>query len=104
MMLYVLKWNIHPDKVDAYEEWTQGAITRTLGAGGVAEFRGYRPASGPHQVVVTFEFADMNAWAKWNNQDATQEVLTELRTLANDVTTELWGPSPVVPEPIRPGG
>ena len=104
MVLYVLKWNIHPNKVDAYRDWTQGAIGRTLGAGGAVEFRGYRPATGRHQVVVTFEFADMSDWAEWNDQDAVQEVLTELRTLANDVTMELWGPSPIVPDPIRPGG
>ena len=28
----------------------------------------------------------------------------QLCTLANDVTTELWGPSPIVPQPVRPGG
>jgi hypothetical protein len=29
MVLYVMKWNIHPDKVEAYTEWAQGAIRRT---------------------------------------------------------------------------
>ena len=103
MVLYSLKWNIHPDKAEAYAAWTKGAIQRTLGAGGVTEFRGYRPASGAFQVVVTYEFADMVAWAAWYAAETVQAVLTEVHTLANDVTSELWGPSPIVPQPIRPG-
>ena len=102
MVLYSMKWNIHPDKAEEYAAWTKGAIQRTLAAGGVTEFRGYRPASGPYQVVVTFEFENMAAWAAWHNADAVQNVLTEVRTLANNVTAELWGPSPIVPQPIRP--
>ena len=70
----------------------------------MTEFRGYRPANGSFQVAITYEFADMVAWATWHETDAVQGVLTELRTLATDVTMELWGPSPVVPTPIRPGG
>jgi len=103
MVLYCLKWNVHPDKVAGYAEWAQGAIQRTLAAGGVVEFRGYRPASGDAQVVVTYEFADMVGWAAWYEHDDVQQVLTELRTLANNVTLDLWGPSPIVPKPIRPG-
>ncbi|MCK6623753.1 MAG: hypothetical protein DPW09_26365 [Anaerolineae bacterium] len=103
MVLYCLKWNIHPDKLEDYAAWTKGAIQRTLAAGGVTEFRGYRPASGAFQVVVTYEFEDMGAWAAWHDVEAVQTVLTELRTLATDVTTELWGPSLLVPQPIRPG-
>lgn len=104
MVLQVMKWDIHPDKVEAYLEWTQSAIQRTLGVPGVVEFRAYRPATGTSQVVVTYEFADMAAWAAWQAHEDTQKVLGELRTLAVNAAIELWGPSPVVPEPIRPGG
>jgi quinol monooxygenase YgiN len=104
MVLAILKWDIHPDKVEAYLEWTQGAIRRTLAVPGVVEFRAYRPASGTSQVVITYEFADLASWAAWYGHEGTQKVLDELHTLALDVTLELWGPSPVVPAPIRPGG
>jgi hypothetical protein len=53
--------------------------------------------------VTTYEFADMAAWASWYNNEGVQKVLTELHTLALNVNIELWGPSPVVPAPIRPG-
>jgi quinol monooxygenase YgiN len=104
MVMQVLKWDIHPDKKEAYMKWTQGAIQRTLAAPGVVEFRAYRPASGSSQVVITYEFADMTAWAAWYGHEETQKVLDELHTLALNVNLELWGPSPVVPAPIRPGG
>jgi quinol monooxygenase YgiN len=103
MVLYVMRWNIHPDKKEAYTAWTKGAISGTVGAGGVVEFRAYRPATGSSQVAVTYEFADMAAWEGWYSNEAVQAVLEELHTLATDISLELWGPSPVVPDPIRPG-
>jgi len=103
MVLFVMKWDIHPDKVEAYMKWTESAIKRTLAAPGVVEFRAYRPVSGASQVVVTYEFADLATWAAWNGNEDVQKVLEELRTLALNVNIEVWGPSPVVPAPIRPG-
>jgi len=104
MVLYCFKWNVHPDKVEAYMAWAGSAIQRTLAAGGVTELRAYRPASGPFQVVITYEFADMVDWAAWQDKADVQAVISEAHTVATDITTELWGPSPVVPQPIRPGG
>jgi len=54
--------------------------------------------------LVTYEFADLAAWAAFYAHEEIQKVLDELRTLTLNVTTELWGPSLVVPKPIRPGG
>ena len=69
----------------------------------MVEFRAYRPVSGDRQAVVTYEFPDMATWAAWQGHEDTQKVLTELHTVALNVSLELWGPSPVVPAPIRPG-
>ena len=104
MVLHIMKWDIHPDKKDAYSQWTAGAIQRTLASPGVVEFRAYRPATGTSQVVVTYEFSGMADWAAWQEHENVQNVLDELRTLAFNVNIEVWGPSRVVPEPIRPGG
>lgn len=103
MVLVVMKWDIHPDKVEAYLKWTESAIKRTLAAPGVVEFRAYRPVTGASQVVVTYEFADLATWAAWRGNEDVQKVLNELRTLTLNVNSELWGPSLVVPAPIRPG-
>jgi quinol monooxygenase YgiN len=103
MVLYVNKWNIHPDKVSEYLDWSQGAIRRTLSVPGVDEFRAYRGVTGTAQVVITYEFADMAAWEAWYSHETVQEVVREVYTLALNVSAELWGPSPVVLAPIRPG-
>jgi quinol monooxygenase YgiN len=103
MVLQVMKWNIHPGKEEAYYSWTESAIKRTLSAPGVVEFRAYRPATGSSQIVTTYEFSDMAAWASWQSNEDVQKVLNELRTLALNIKIEVWGQSPVVPEPIRPG-
>jgi len=104
MVLFIMKWDIHPDKVEEYTTWTQSAIPRTMSAPGVIEFRAYRTAAGDSQAIVTYEFADMVDWAKWQVHEDSQAVLAELHTVALNVKMELWGPSPVVPEPIRPCG
>jgi quinol monooxygenase YgiN len=103
MVLQVSKYDIHPDKLEAYLRWTESAIKRTLAVPGVVEFRAYRSVTGSSQIVTTYEFADMTAWAAWNGNPDNQKVMTELHTLALNVSLEVWGPSPVVPAPIRPG-
>ena len=103
MVLHVTKCEMHPDKVDAYLKWTEGAIRRTLAVPGVVEFRAYRSVTGSSQLVTTYEFADLSAWAAWGGNPDGQKVLLELHTLALNVSIEVWGPSPVVPVPIRPG-
>lgn len=103
MVLYVIKWDIHPDKTDAYLEWLKSSMPRVLAVPGVVEFRAFRGAAGAPQIVATYEFADMAAWAAWHSHQDAQTAWAELHTLALNVTAELWYPSPVVPEPIRPG-
>jgi quinol monooxygenase YgiN len=101
-VIAVIKWDIHPDKAEAYLKWSGGAIKRTVGAPGVVEYRAYRTAVGEHQVVNLFEFADLAAWAAWRDNADVQKVLDEAYALTLNMTTELWGPSPIVPKPIRP--
>jgi quinol monooxygenase YgiN len=103
MVLYVYRYTIHPDKVETYLKWTEGAIKRVLAVPGVIELRAYRAATGPGQIALTYEFADMAAWAAWYSHADVQKVIAELYSLAVDISVELWGPSPVVPAPIRPG-
>jgi heme-degrading monooxygenase HmoA len=104
MVLNVIKWNVLPGKAEAYAEWAQSAIPTILGQSGLVEFRGYRPVTGEHQIVVTYEFADLAAWAAWQENETIAGLVDELRQYATDLSVELWGPSPVVPQPIRPGG
>ena len=103
MVLYVVKYNIHPDKAEAFQAFSQRTIPQILALPGVVEFRAYRSASGSWQVVTTTEFGDMVAWANAVSSEVWQQLIVELHTLALDITVEVWGPSPVVPKPLRPG-
>lgn len=104
MVILCMKWDIIPDKADVYTDWAPSAVKRVLAEPGVTEFRAYRPATGSSQVVVLYEFADFAAWAGWHDNEEVQKAFNELRLYATNVNIELWGPSPVVPEPIRPRG
>ncbi|MDX2463227.1 MAG: hypothetical protein QNK31_01835 [Porticoccus sp.] len=54
-------------------------------------------------MVATYEFADMQAWASWRYNEDIQKVFDEGYTYMINMSVELWGPSPIAPEPIRPG-
>ena len=41
--------------------------------------------------------------AYWSNED-TRRLDGELKSFTTNQSAQLWGPSPVVPAPIRPGG
>ena len=74
MVLYVNKYDILPDKAEGYSTWAGSAIPRLLAAPGVVEFRGYRPSTGSYQVVVTYEFEDLAAWASWADNDDVRQL------------------------------
>ncbi|HET6445624.1 MAG TPA: antibiotic biosynthesis monooxygenase [candidate division Zixibacteria bacterium] len=101
MYLYVLKWDINPRRSDAYDDWAQKAIKRSIEVPGVLEVRAFRPMAGESQVVVTFEFEDFDSWSLWFNDDHIQQVFNELFAMAANVNRELWEPSPLIPEPIN---
>lgn len=101
MILYVCKWDILPGKTEEYNEWSQTAMKRQFSVPGIKEFRGYRPVTGSHQIIVTYEFANFSAWATWVENETVQTVNQELRDYALNIKFDLLGPSPIVPEPIR---
>ena len=103
MVLYVTKYNIHPDKAEQFEAWVESVIPRLLAPPGVIEFRAYRPVAGPFQVVTTIEFADLATWATIIDSEVGNQINNELHTLALDVQHEIWGASQNFPAPLRPG-
>jgi hypothetical protein len=103
MVLQVMKFDIHPDKVEDYVKGSVGAVKDTMGPSGEVETRAYRTAAGTHQSVITFEFVDLAAWAVWNSSEESQRVLGEMRTMTLNLDIEVWGPSPLVPQPVRSG-
>ena len=103
MVLYVVRFDILPDKMEKYPKWIKNYYRNTIEVRGVKEFRGYRTlASSQGNVVVTYEFKNMETWAKWRSHMEIIKFLEELRKFVTNMTFELWGPSPIVPEPLHP--
>ncbi len=103
MVGYVLKYDIYPEKTEAFLKWAkESAIPRILKIPGLVEFCSYRPVTGPNQVASTYFFKDAAAVAAWLAHPEFDKMTTELRSYATNVNGELWNPSPVVPEPLRP--
>ncbi len=103
MVLYIMKYDILPDKTEAYGKWAvESAIPRILEIPGFVELRGYRPATGSYRFATTYEFKDMSSWAAWVGSPEYQKIMEEFLPFASLLSTEVWGPSPVAPEPLRP--
>ena len=104
MVLYVMKYDISPGMAEQYGAWVMGAIKRLMNVPGVIELQGYRPVAGTSQVASFYVFPDMEAFGKWVTDDVVREEFAKARDYLSNVTTEVWGPSPFAPEPIRAGG
>jgi heme-degrading monooxygenase HmoA len=87
----------------AYGEFAKKAIGTILKAPGLIEFRANRNLLGSPLVRTTSVFRTLSDWAGFAETDEWRELDAELRTFVTDLRVEIWGPSPVLPEPIRPG-
>ncbi|NLG51867.1 MAG: hypothetical protein GX552_17315 [Chloroflexi bacterium] len=104
MITLIIRWNIHPDKIQAYTAWAQSAVPRLLAAPGLSELRAYRPLIGDSQVVTVYEFASLEDWITWNTSADVRETTEARRAFTLNERSELWGASPTWPEPLRAEG
>lgn len=102
MVEVVTTWDLtpamnNPDYNDKAKEW----VGNILEAEGLIEFRANRSLTTNRVRTVTLwktgadwmNFAESAAWTK---------ILSELTHYAPNINTETWGPSPIIPEPVRP--
>lgn len=87
----------------AYLEYAKKAFATMLKAPGLVEIRAYRSLLGSPQVRLTLVWQTLADWAKFAESPERQELDSELLQFATNIGIELWGPSPAVPEPLRPG-
>ena len=106
MVVYVVSYDIIPGTAEAYYEWTKTAIPKAMAIPGLVEWRAYRGVAGDvgGQVVLSYEFANMADFATYWSHEDMRKLDEELQSFTANQSAQLWGPSPVVPEPIRPGG
>jgi heme-degrading monooxygenase HmoA len=87
----------------AYGELAQKGIRMMLQAPGIVELRGHRNMLSSRQVRLTTVWETLADWAKFAESAERQVLESELRAFTTNINIELWGPSPVLPEPLRPG-
>ena len=105
MALGVMTWDLPlGEQMEAYNGKTRGWITTVLKQTGVKEFRAYRnPQHTSPQVMVHTEFDSLESWLKWVGSEEYATIMSELRAVGcTNITAEVWGTSPVVPEPLKP--
>jgi hypothetical protein len=87
----------------AYLEYGKRAFATMLKAPGSVEIRVYRSLLGSPQVRLTLVWQTLADWAKFAESPERQNLDSGLLKFATNIGIELWGPSPAVPEPLRPG-
>jgi heme-degrading monooxygenase HmoA len=97
-------WELIPNiNQEEYGEFAQKAAGLILKAPGLIEFRASRNILGSPLVRSTSVFKTLADWANFTDSDEWRELEAEFRNFATNIRVEIWGPSPVLPEPVRPG-
>ena len=98
-----ISWNLLPNiDQDAYAEWAKKTVGGILQAPGLIEFRANRNILGNPQARSTTVWKSLSDWANYTDTDDWRALEEELRGFVSNIQVEIWGPSPVVPEPLRP--
>jgi len=87
---------------DAYQSWAKKAVALVLQQPGLVELRANRNILGSPQVRIVTVWKSGADWAKFG-EGAWRPLESELLKFATNLKAELWGPSALVPEPLRPG-
>jgi len=86
----------------AYLAFVNNAVERERHAEGFLELRAHRSIVGSRQVRVTHVWKSLADWAKFVDSAENRALDAELRSFVENVEMQIWGPSPVMPEPVRP--
>lgn len=87
---------------DSYGAWAKKAISVMLKQTGLVEFRAHRNILGSPEVRTTSVWRSGADWISFA-EGGWKSLEQELRGLATNLRMEVWGPSALVPEPLRPG-
>ena len=87
----------------AYSEWQRKAIIPVMKRKGFVELKAHRNMLSSPQILLITVWETLPDWARFAESGYWGELLEELVTsIATNVDIRIWGPSPVVPEPLRP--
>ena len=88
----------------AYTNLARHATKMMMSADGFIEFRAHRNLTGSPQVRRTSVWESLSHWATVAQTPEFQNLTAEFRMYVTNLDVQLWGPSPLVPEPLRSTG
>ena len=88
---------------NAYFNWIKQAIVPALKSEGIVEIKACRNPKESPAVLVTGVWKSMEDWTKFSQSEPWNSLINTLQTtFAINIRIEVWGPSPFLPEPLRP--
>ena len=104
MIDVTVTWDLRPG-IDhqAYAELSKRAVGAVLNAPGFVEFRAHRNIIGSPQVRASYLWHSLADWASFQEAPEWQSLAEEFHSFATNVSYQIWGPSPVITKPLRPG-
>ncbi|HQL01037.1 MAG TPA: antibiotic biosynthesis monooxygenase [Smithellaceae bacterium] len=97
---YELQENIDEQ---AYFQWLKAAIVPVLKSKGIIEVRALRDAQNPQKVLVIGSWKTFEDWRSFKQSDGWTSLIGPLQSLyALNSRLEVWGPSKLIPVPLRP--
>ena len=108
MVIFTMAWDLptEHDKLRMYANKARADwIPATANWPGVTELTTYRnPLEHSPQALTVIAFHSMAAWQQFVSSRDYQRMMHEVRALGcTGLTTQVWIPSSLTPEPIHPG-
>jgi hypothetical protein len=86
-----------------YFEWLKKAIIPALKSQGMIEIRAQRSMRESRRVLVVGLWEKPADWTHFSQSEGWNLLISTLQsTFAQNVRIEVWGPSPLIPTPLRP--
>jgi len=86
----------------AYTKLARKATKLMLSAEGFIEFHAHRNMTGSPHVKRTSVWRSLADWATFAQDPEFQKLTAEFRTYVTNLDVQLWGPSPITPNPVKP--
>ena len=86
---------------NAYARLARKATNIIVAADGFVEFHAHRNLIGSPHVRRTSVWKSFEHYARMAEQPEFQKITAEFRSYVKNLEVVFWGPSPLLPEPIR---
>lgn len=106
MIEVAVTYDLLPD-IDkkAYLGLLKKAIVPVLSQSGIVEIRARRSLSGSPDVLVVLVWQTLADWNRFEMKNEWARLKEEITDkCAKNMVIQIWGPSPIAPEPLRPSG